>query len=417
MSNPFEWIQQSLGSFWHGITDAIQKAVGNVGGFINSITSSIANTFTNIGNAIWGGLQTIGNAIQGAIKWLTELPQAIFGGLMWIGNTILQSVQGFVSWLAGGMQWVWNRVTEFLGNVWNTITSGVTQFWNMLTDWFWGAIHRVLDLVTSPFKKMWEWVQSLWKFIDQALIEVIIHNLPQAFASFVVGEILAGIKDIVVHRGEINTFISMILLPIGASIMGSMYQSILTGGVGTAKIPYEYATKIRGTSTYAKPALSQSYSLAVSLYLLKESSEPVQSLGKARITYLPTVKLETDYHVDVSASLSITKGQQITGTYYVKPDVLSMTAQTTQLFQASKTYSVSAAQPTMSVITGQIVNITSTYNVSAQDPTLQVSTKPPTTISGTFEYTYIETLQYLDVGHEVLPYTSSNQGRLNVDLG
>ena len=239
MSNPFEWIQQSLGAFWQGLADAIQKAVGNVGGFINSITSSIANTFTNIGNAIWGGLQTIGNAIQSAIKWITELPQAIFGGLMWIGNTILQSVQGFVSWLAGGMQWIWSRVTEFLGNVWSTITGGVTQFWNMLTDWFWGAIGRVLDLITSPFKKIWEWAQSLWKFIDQALIEVIIHNLPQTFASFVVGEILANVKDIVVSRGEINTLISMVLLPIGATIMGSIYQRILAGDVGTAKIPYE----------------------------------------------------------------------------------------------------------------------------------------------------------------------------------
>jgi len=412
MSNPFEWIQQALGGFWQGLTNAVQNAVGNVGGFVNSITSGITNTFTNIGNAIWGGLQTIGNAIQSAIKWITELPQAIFGGLMWIGNTILQAIQGFISWLAGGMQWVWSRVTEFLGNVWNTITGGVTQFWNMLTDWFWGAIGKVLDLVTSPFKKIWEWAQSLWKFIDQALIEVVIHNLPQTFASFVVGEILANIRDIIVSRGEINTLISMVLLPIGATIMGSIYQSILTGGIGAAKIPYEYATKIRGTSTYTKPALSQSYSLAVSLYLLKESSEPVQSLGKARITYLPTVKLEADYYVDVAASLSITKGQQVSATYYVKPNPISMTVQTTQLYQVSKTFTVSAAQLTMSVTAAQIVNITPTYTVSAQDPTLQVSTVPPVTVSGSYDYTYVETLQYVDIGHEVLPST----GSITVDL-
>lgn len=387
-SNPAEIFTKGLSCLWQGVTSLPQQIVSGIQGAIGNVWSTISN----IGQNIWNGLMSIGNAIQDVFNRIAK-SIADIGGWIWqsvqsLGMWLWGIVQQVFSAIQGAMSWIWDQLVAFfnssvkwildrLGDIHRTISGVFEEAKNSVLNW-------INDAIINPVKSFFI---GLYESIRKHVVETVIHNLPTVLVSFSIGELLYRFPQLM-SQSPTKAASALITVPIMSSIGGAMISQLLkSGGVigGTQKpiTPRTYREVKKTEEALSENiTLSTSQSIEINVYLVKEMTESIQGLGKARIQQLQVRRPAIEYDVGLSVSATIARAQTIS-TGAVILSSISGSVQAIQMLTITASRSISA---NVSCTIARSTLITASRDISAS-ASGSISARKTVNVTVTSSYT------------------------------
>lgn len=387
-TNPAEILTKGPACLWQGIQSLPQTIVGGIMGALNTIWSTIDGIGRNVYNALSGIFGGIVNFIQNIGRWITNIGSGIFAGLQSLGAWIWGGLQQIGSMLLGGFQWIADRFINFINESSKWILDRLGDLRNMFEQFFKGGIlgsfmSWIDSTIVSPIKSF---ISNIYESIKKHIVEVIIHNLPSVITTFIVGELLYRMP-MMLERDQIHALEAFLMAPILVPLGAQLFNDVLKrkGIIGGQPTEYQYKTyrEVKQISEAQKDTitLSQHSTLRVSVYLVKEMTELVQGIGKARIIQMQVRSPVAEYDVGLMASASIARAtilHTIANVIVLLQSSASVTS--SKIVVASKSITVSASG---SVTTGKTVTASKTVTVY---PSGSVVSAKPVTAEDTTEY-------------------------------
>ncbi|MGB9774745.1 MAG: phage tail protein, partial [Bacteroidota bacterium] len=361
-SNPAEILTKAPACLWQSIQGLPQTIVSGLQGAIGQAWSTISGIAQNIWNGIQNFISAAGWVVQQVAKTMQDIGSAILNGIMAAGSMLLGAIDTIKSFIAGGIQWLYNSMVNLFtgGMQWlkdkvshmlTFVESGATELFGHIANAVWGWVQNtIVDRVLGYFTQFKE---TLEKYV----INVVLHNMPAALTSFVMGELLYRLpKMFESPHSPDKAIMALLMTPLVVPIGGALFANVLqTKGFTDVSRPFTPKTtrevKQINEALQETVGLSSESRLRLVVFLVKEMGDVVQGVGRARIIQMQVRRPALEYDVNMSWSAVIARAVPIEVKATVRSSVDgSVTVAVTKTVEAVRSVTVSVQAPTVTTV-------------------------------------------------------------------